>query len=179
MRFRRSRGNGEEERRWSRRLVDLETREFIENFLEETRDVYRRAAGDFDLRGLTRDAFASAPTTDLRWLRERGGSADDFYDRELAPSWDGLEQAQRAEKIEQFVRLSNSLGAAYAEGYPPDEPLLDMIAAVHTKVLLLAWAFDRTYGFMDRIIGNPAQFGAHGDGPPAAATARGPTHPAK
>ena len=43
-----------------------------------------------------------------------------------------------------------------------------MIAAVHTKVLLLAWAFDRTYGFMDRIIGNPAQFGAHGDGAPEA-----------
>ena len=29
------------------------------------------------------------------------------------------------------------------------------------KVLLLAWAYDRTYGFMDRIFNGPLQYREH------------------
>jgi hypothetical protein len=29
---------------------------------------------------------------------------------------------------------------------------------VHLKVLLLAWAFDRTYGYMDRLMNGPLMY---------------------
>ena len=160
MRLLRGRQNGDrEQRRWSRRLVDLETREFVDGFLDETREVYRRTNGEFDLHGVTEDVFSSQPTTDVRWLRDRGVKAGDFYERELAPNWEGMSRASRAAQIEMFMRLSNSLGDAHGDGNPPDE-VVDMIAAVHTKVLLLAWAFDRTYSYLDRIVSSPASFGA-------------------
>ena len=161
MRLRRAGGPRRETRRWNRRLVDHETRDFIDGFLDETRDVFRRANGELDLRALTEDVFSSQPTTDVRWLRERGTDPGDFYERELAPNWEGLDQLDRERKIEQFMRLSNSLGAAHGDATPP-EPVLDMIATVHTKVLLLAWAYDRTYSYIDRIVSNPAQFGVNG-----------------
>ncbi len=59
--------------------------------LEETSEIFRTASGEFQLRGLCLDVFAAAPTTDLRWLKERGTDAEDFYRRELAPSWERLD----------------------------------------------------------------------------------------
>ena len=148
------------QRRFNRRLVDFETRDFIDEFLEETRDVFRRANGELDLAGLTEDVFSSHPTTDVRWLKERGVDGETFYRRELAPSWDGLDQHERARKIEQFIALSHLLGDAEPEGEPP-EAFLDLVAAVHTKVLLLAWAYDRTYSFMDKLFNGPLQYRTH------------------
>lgn len=164
-------------RRWSRRLVDDETRAFVEDVLEETSEIFRTASGEFQLRGLCIDVFGSAPTTDLRWLKERGTDPEDFYRRELAPSWEGLDRATRAHKIDQFIELSNMLGQAEAGNDPP-EPFLDIVATVHVKVLLLAWAYDRTYSYMDRLFNGPLQYRSHRyrlaggrvDGRPAAAT---------
>jgi hypothetical protein len=157
MRVRRPRTD---KRSWSRRLVDEEAREFVEKELEDTREVFRTSSGEFQLELLCRDVFASASTTDLRWLKSRGVEPDDFYRRELRPSWEGLDQSTRAAKIERFIELSHMLGAQGLEGEPPEE-LRDLIATVHVKVLLLSWAHDRTYGFIDRIFNGPLQYRVH------------------
>jgi hypothetical protein len=156
MAFLKSRGD---KRRWSRRLVDDETRDFIDS-LEETTEVFRTASGEFQLRGLCLDVFANAPTSDVRWLKDRGVTADDFYRTELLPSWEGLDRAERAEKIDRFIELSHMLGRVDPEGHPP-ESFLDLVSAVHLKVLLLAWAYDRTYSYVDRLFNGPLQYDAH------------------
>ncbi len=92
MRIFRSRGD---KRRWSRRLIDDETRDFVDS-LEETSEIFRTASGEFQLRGLCLDVFGSGPTTDLRHLKQRGVDPEDFYRRELAPSWEKLSQIERA-----------------------------------------------------------------------------------
>jgi hypothetical protein len=147
-------------RTWSRRLVDEEAREFVERELEETRELYRTASGDFHLERLCRDVFANAPTIDVRRLKERGVDGAAFYRAELAPSWEGLTQAERALRIERFVELSNMLGHASPNGDPPED-VRDLIATVHTKVILLGWAFDRSYGFIDRLFNGPLQYRSH------------------
>ena len=140
--------------------MDEETRDFVEHVLEETSEIFRTASGEFQLRGLCLDVFASAPTTDLRFLKEQGVDADDFYKRELAPSWEGLDRAGRARKIDQFIELSHMLGQADADGHPPDT-FLQVVATVHVKVLLLAWAYDRTYSYMDQLFNGPLQYRTH------------------
>ena len=156
MRMFKSRGD---KRRWSRRLVDDETRAFIDS-LDETSEVFRTASGEFQLRGLCLDVFAGAPTTDVRWLRERGVDGETFYRRELAPSWEGLDRGEREQKIDQFVELSNMLGRIDPESRPPVE-FVDLVSAVHLKVLLLAWAYDRTYSYVDRLFNGPLQYQSH------------------
>jgi len=157
MRFFKSRGD---KRRWSRRLVDDETRDFVENVLDENSEVFRTASGEYQLRGLCLEVFAGEHTADLRWLKERGIDGETFYRGELAPSWEGLDQAERARRIEEFIALSHRLGDAEPEGDPP-EAFLDLVASVHTKVLLLAWAYDRTYSFMDKLFNGPLQYRNH------------------
>jgi hypothetical protein len=149
-----------DDRRWSRRLVDEETYDFVNNVLEETSEVFRTASGEFQLRGLCIDVFASADIADVRWLKRRGVDGAAFYRRELAPSWEGLEQRERADKIDQFIQLSHMLGGVEPEGQPPDE-FLDLVSSVHLKVLLLAWAYDRTYSYMDRLFNGPLQYRSH------------------
>ena len=157
MRIFKSRGD---KRRWSRRLIDDETREFVDHVLDETSEIFRTASGEFQLRGLCLDVFAGEHTTDVRWLKERGMTGEDFYRRELAPSWEGLDREARAEKIDQFIELSNMLGAVEPDGTAP-EAFVDLVSAVHLKVLLLAWAYDRSYSYMDRLFNGPLQYRSH------------------
>jgi hypothetical protein len=157
MRLRRPRTD---KRSWSRRLADEESREFVERELEDTREVFRTSSGEFQLKALCRDVFASGATTDLRWLKSRGVDPEEFYENELRPSWEGLDQRERAAKIERFIDLSHMLGGAGLEGEPSEE-MRDLIATVHVKTLLLSWAHDRTYGFIDRIFNGPLQYRAH------------------
>ena len=157
MRLRRPRTD---QRSWSRRLADDESREFVERELEDTREVFRTSSGEFQLGSLCRDVFASGSTTDLRWLKSRGVDPEEFYENELRPSWEGLDQRERAAKIERFIELSHMLGGAGLEGEPSEE-MRDLIATVHVKTLLLSWAHDRTYGFIDRIFNGPLQYRAH------------------
>ena len=159
MPFLRSRSRNDK-RRWRRRLVDEETRDFVEEVLEETSELFRTASGEFQLRGLCLDVFAGARLKDIRLLKEHGVDAEDFYRRELAPNWEGLDQAGRAAKIDQFLELSHMLGSAQENGRP-SEAFLDIVATVHVKVLLLAWAYDRTYSYVDRIFNGPLQYRAH------------------
>jgi hypothetical protein len=122
--------------------------------------VFRTASGEFQLESLCRDVFAAGSTTDIRWLRERGVDAERFYATELHPNWDGLDQATRAARIEGFIELSHMLGDAELNGQPAAE-MRDLIATVHVKVLLLGWAHDRTYSFVDRIFNGPLQYREH------------------
>jgi hypothetical protein len=158
LRFRRPR---RDTRSWSRRLVDEESREFVEGELEETRELYRTSTGDFMLEALCRDVFANAATTDIRWLRSRGIDCERFYREELAPSWEGLDREERARRIERFIDLSNQLGALSGNGTEPAPEVRDLVATVHVKVILLSWAFDRSHGFVDRIFNGPLQYREH------------------
>jgi hypothetical protein len=157
MRLRRARTD---KRSWSRRLADEETREFVEKELEETREVFRTASGEFQLEALCRDVFAAGTIVDLRWLRSRGIDGEHFYATELRPNWEGLDQPGRARRIERFIELSHMLGGAEPNGEPPAE-VRDLIATVHVKILLLGWAYDRTYSFLDRIFNGPLQYREH------------------
>ena len=157
MRFFKPRGD---KRRWSRRLVDDETRDFVDEVLDQTSEMFRTASGEFQLRGLCVDVFADPRTTELRWLKQRGVEGTSFYRRELAPSWEGLSQEERAEKIDKFIALSHMLGEVEPQGEPPDS-FVDLVSAVHTKVLLLAWAYDRTYSYMDRLFNGPLEYSSH------------------
>ena len=117
--------------------------------------------GEFLLEPLCRHVFASATTTDIRRLKERGVDGERFYREELAPSWEGLDREERARRIESFIDLSNQLGAVSGNGTAPAPEVRDLIATVHVKVILLAWAFDRTHGFVDRIFNGPLQYRLH------------------
>ena len=104
-----------------------------------------------DLRSAVRDLLegeVEAPTADVADLKRRGTDADRFYEAEVAPSWEGLDEEARAGRLEGFLDLCEMLeDAGDAAGLPPE-----MAAAVRTKTLLLAWAFDETHGFLARII---------------------------
>jgi hypothetical protein len=108
------------------------------------------ASAPVDLRAIVRDLLegeVQAPTDDIAALVRAGVDPGEFYDREVAPSWDGLGEAQRAARVEGFIELSTMMDAPGAgEGLPPE-----MIPRVHTKTLLLAWAFDETYGFLNSL----------------------------
>ena len=141
--------------------MDEESRAFVEGELEETRELYRTSSGEFLLEALCRDVFASAATTDIRWLRSRGLDGERFYRDELAPSWEGLTREERARRIERFIDLSNQLGRVSGNGTEPAPEVRDLIATVHLKVILLSWAFDRSHGFLDRIFNGPLQYREH------------------
>ena len=100
-----------------------------------------------DLRAIVRDLLegeVAAPTADVAELVRAGVDPEEFYEKELGPSWEGLGESQRAARVEGFIELSQMVDAPGADaGLPPD-----MIPRVHTKTLLLAWAFDETYGYL-------------------------------
>jgi hypothetical protein len=107
-------------------------------------------AAPVDLRAIVGDLLegeVEAPTADVAELVRAGVTPDEFYERELKGSWEGLGEAQRAARVEGFLDLAQMMDApGAAEGLPGD-----MIPRVHTKTLVLAWAFDETYGFMSAL----------------------------
>jgi hypothetical protein len=110
---------------------------------------------EIDLRTMVGDLLegeVAAPTGDVAELMRIGVTPDEFYEKEVKPSWEGLGEAQRAARVEGFIELSTMMDAPGAAAGLPD----DMIPRVHTKTLLLAWAFDETYGFLNEL--------ARGDG---------------
>ena len=109
-----------------------------------------RGGRELDLRALIRDLLEGeieAPTSDVRHMIRLGTSPDDFYSAELAPNWDGLDEDQRADKLDQFVDLAQMVEAA------PDALPLDMAASLRTKLLVLGWAFDEEHGYLGRLAG--------------------------
>ena len=136
-------------RRVDTRLAGEESKALVDALLP-TWDAFRRASGELDLRALTADVFLAEPTAHVARLNRRGADGTGFYERELAPNWEGLSREERAAKLDRFLDLAGML-AGSAPKDADDESLVDMVATVHTKVLLLAWAYDRSYGYVDRV----------------------------
>ena len=105
-----------------------------------------------ELRSIVGELFADAPTADIRLLRAGGASAESFHAAEIAPNWDGLDRSQRAARIERFIELQQVF--AGAEDMP--DTVARTAAAVNTKVILLAWAYDRCYGYVARLLNGSA-----------------------
>jgi hypothetical protein len=124
----------------------------VSTALEQAIQLYSSDPRDFDLAVATGDLLARAPTPDVRAVVESGIGEDEFYERELRPNWEGLSKDEREEKVRSFARLSNAIGRGDPAG---------MAAVVRTKVLVLAWAYDRTYGeaLLPRLAAEPEGFG--------------------
>ena len=106
--------------------------------------------GEPDLRAIARDLLegeVEAPTSDVRWLISEEVDPDEFYATEIAPNWEGRDELTRADRLDGFIELAQTIAAS--PGALPRE----MAAAVRTKVLILAWAFDEVYGYMGRLSG--------------------------
>jgi hypothetical protein len=106
--------------------------------------------GGVDLRGLVRDLLegeVQAPTADVAELQRRGTDPERFYESEVAPSWEGRGEAERAERIGTFLEMCMRLDAPGG----PDGISPEMAASVRTRTLLLAWAFDETYGYLSSL----------------------------
>jgi len=104
--------------------------------------------GQPDLRALSRDLLegeVEAPTADVRWLVSENADPADFYDRELAPNWEGLDELGRADKLDRFLDLARMVEAS------PDALPRDMAARVRTKLLILAWAYDEAHGYLGQL----------------------------
>jgi hypothetical protein len=108
------------------------------------------APAEVDLRAIVRELLegeVEAPTADVAELVRADLDPDEFYEKELQGSWEGLGEAQRAARVEGFIELSQMMDApGAAAGLPAD-----MLPRVHTKTLLLAWAFDETYGYLSAL----------------------------
>ncbi len=110
-----------------------------------------RGGRELDLRGMVRDLLTGeveAPTEDVRRMIRLDTSPDEFYERELRPSWDGLDEDRRADKLDQFVELAQMVEAS-PDALPPD-----LAASLRTKLLVLGWAFDEEHGYLGRIAGD-------------------------
>ena len=105
-------------------------------------------AGEPDLRAVVRDLLegeVEAPTADVSWLISENADPDEFYEKEIAPNWDGLDELGRADKLDGFVELARMVDAS------PDALPRDMAAALRTKLLVLAWAFDEAHGYLGQM----------------------------
>lgn len=108
----------------------------------------RGAAGEPDLRSVVYDLLegeVEAPTADVRWLTEEDVEPEEFYSQELAPNWDGLDENARADKLDGFLELARMMEAS------PDALPRDMAARLRTKLLVLAWAFDESHGYLGQM----------------------------
>src|SRR3954454_1805125 len=123
----------------------------VARVLERAALAYGSDPRDFDLAIVSAELLERAPTSDVRAILHDGIDDDGLYERELRPNWEGLTKGQRANKVVAFARFANAL----AEERTGIAPL------VRTKLLVLAWAYDRTYGegFLPRIAREPEHFG--------------------
>jgi hypothetical protein len=119
--------------------------------LERAALAYGSDPRDFDLAIVAAELLERAPTPDVRALIHDGLTEDELFELELRPNWEGLTKGQRANKVVAFARFANEL----ADDHTGIGPL------VRTKLLVLAWAYDRTYGagFLPRIDREPEHFG--------------------
>ncbi len=111
-------------------------------------------SGAVDPRAIVSDLLEGemrAPTADVAALIRARVDPAEFYEREVAPSWERLGESQRAARVDGFLDLCRMLDES---GGSVDE---EMRAAVHTKTLILAWAFDETYGYLAQIARGESQ----------------------
>jgi hypothetical protein len=127
---------------------------------------YAGAAGDgsFDLLALCVRAFELGATDDIEYLIAHGVDGSEFFLSELKPNWSLMSREERAAKVASFVRFANLLEHSPAtDEQPASERLAELRAAVRTKIVLLAKAYDLTYQdhYCRRIARDPRQFGEY------------------
>jgi hypothetical protein len=125
--------------------------EAVADVLERAVRSYSSDPAEFDLAIGAAELLERAPTDDLRALVRDGVDDEELYERELRPNWEGLSQGERAGKVVAFARFANALADDTASIAP----------LVRTKLLVLAWAYDRTYSeaLLTRIAREPEHFG--------------------
>jgi hypothetical protein len=121
--------------------------------------------GSFDLLAFTIRAFELGSTDDVDHLISRGVDGSEFFLRELKPNWRGLTREERATRIASFVRFANLLDKSEPNGDSdgPSDGVSELCAGVRTKIVLLASAYDVSYGddYCRRIAKNPQRFGEY------------------
>jgi hypothetical protein len=119
--------------------------------------------GSFDLLGFCIRAFELGSTADIEYLISHGVDGSDFFLRELSPNWRELTREERATRIAAFVRFTNLLDHSDAGDDGAPERLAELGATVRTKIVLLACAYDASYGddYCRRIARNPQRFGEY------------------
>jgi hypothetical protein len=120
--------------------------------------------GSFDLLAFSIRAFETAPTDDIDFLVSHGVDGSEFFVRELRPNWRDLTREERAAKIAAFVRFANLLDKSDAnKNGTISEGVTELCACVRTKIVLLASAYDASYGddYCRRIARNPQRFGEY------------------
>ena len=146
----RLRGNDEPEHRERSLAEDARAMRAALGALNAEHARVNGATAGVNLRAIVRDLLegeVEAPTADVAALVRADLDPDEFYEKELEGSWEGLGESQRAARVEGFIELSQMMDApGAATGLPAD-----MIPRVHTKTLLLAWAFDETYGYLSAL----------------------------
>ena len=118
----------------------------------------------FDLLEFTIRAFELGPTSDIDFLIAHGIDGTEFFHRELRPNWGEQTREERAAKIAQFVRFANLLEKSDAtQDGSASEGVTELCASVRTKIVLLASAYDMSYGddYCRRIAKNPQRFGEY------------------
>ena len=128
----RRRGSAHHERAHGESLVEI---------LDETRDMFTLVSGELALRPLVEYLFTITPVPEIQALKDLGLDADSFYERELGPSWEGLDESGRRARLQAFMRIWLTL----EEAADVDPDALDLWHVVRAKVLLLSWAFDQTH----------------------------------
>ena len=138
-------------RRAGRERVMARDAAAVAEVLERAARTYSSHPANFDLAIGAAELLERAPTDDLRALVREGVDEDELYERELRPNWEGLNQGERAGKVVAFARFANALADDTASIGP----------LVRTKLLVLAWAYDRTYSeaLLTRIAREPEHFG--------------------
>jgi hypothetical protein len=129
---------------------------------------YAGASGDgsFDLLAFAIRAFELGATDDIEFLVSHGIDGSEFFLRELRPNWHELTREERAARIASFVRFANLLdkseAGANTNGGTSDS-IAELCAGVRTKIVLLASAYDQSYGddYCRRIAKNPQGFGEY------------------
>jgi hypothetical protein len=124
----------------------------VSSALDRATERYGSDPRDFDLAVAIGDLLEQGATTDVRAISASGVDEEEFYERELRPNWEGLSKGEREAKVRSFARFANALGQDDAGG---------MGAVVRTKLLVLAWAFDRTYAgdLLPALASEPERFG--------------------
>jgi hypothetical protein len=124
----------------------------VAEVLDRSSELYASDPADFDLAVAVGDLLQSAPTADIESLAASGLDDEGFFEQELRPNWEGLTKSGRAARVQSFARFANALGKDDAGGVG---------ALVRTKVIVLAWAYDRAYGegLLPRLAREPERFG--------------------
>ena len=135
--------------------------------VQDLSERYAGADGDgsFDLLAFTVRAFEVGATEDIDFLISHGVDGSEFFMRELKPNWRGLTREERATRIASFVRFANLLDRSESDqnGGGPSDGVTELCAGVRTKLVLLASAYDVSYGddYCRRIAKNPQRFGEY------------------